>query len=88
MIDAVSGRKKSNLFYWFGIGNLSNFAMVKNLRKFGGCLVDKNTFFFWKQVSVCWLGTIHVLLVVTGKMFCMYLFVITVIFSILNKLKN
>ena len=29
----------------FGIGNLSNFAVVKSLRKFEGCLVDNNFFF-------------------------------------------
>ena len=47
MIDTVSARKKSpTCFICFGIGNLSNFAMVKTLRKFGGCLVDNNTFFF------------------------------------------
>ena len=50
MIDAVCKRKKSNLFYLFCFGNLSNFAVVKSLRKFGGCLVNNNTFFFWKQV--------------------------------------
>ena len=30
----------------FSIGNLSDFALVKSLRKSGGCLVDNNTFFF------------------------------------------
>ena len=29
----------------FGINNLSNFAAGQNLRKFGGCLADNNTFF-------------------------------------------
>ena len=29
----------------FGIGNLSNFAVVKSLRKFEGCLLDNNFFF-------------------------------------------
>ena len=43
MIDAVRTREKSNLFCLFG--NLSNFAVVKSLGKFGGFLVD-NTFFF------------------------------------------
>ena len=50
MIDAARARKKSNLFYLyficFGIANLSNFAVVKSLHKFGGCLVDNTTFFF------------------------------------------
>ena len=31
---------------WFGVGNLSNFAVVKSLSKFGGCLVDNNSFYF------------------------------------------
>ena len=44
MITAVRTREKSNLFCLFG--DLSNFAVVKSLRKFGGCLVDNNTFFF------------------------------------------
>ena len=48
MIDAVRAREKSNLFICYGIGNLSNFAVVQSLRKFGGCLVNNNTFFFWK----------------------------------------
>ena len=34
----------------FSMGNISNFAIVKSLRKFGGCLVDSNTLSFWKQV--------------------------------------
>ena len=46
MIAAVRARKKSPCFICFGIGNLSNFAVVKRLRRFGGCLVDNNTFFF------------------------------------------
>ena len=33
-------------FIHFGIGDLSNFAVVKSLRKFEGCLVDKTTLFF------------------------------------------
>ena len=33
-------------FICFGIGNLSNFALVKSLHKFRGCLVNNNTFFF------------------------------------------
>ena len=47
MIDVVRERKKPNLFYLFWyISNLSNFAVVKSLHKFRGCLVDNNTFFF------------------------------------------
>ena len=46
MIDAVRAKKKP--FICFGIGNLSNFAVIKSLPKFGGCLVDNNAFFF------CW----------------------------------
>ena len=38
--------KNQNYFIYFGIGDLSNFAVVKNLRKFEGYLVDNNTFFF------------------------------------------
>ena len=38
--------KNLTCFICFGIGNLSNFAVVKSLRKFGGCLVGNNTFFF------------------------------------------
>ena len=45
MIDAVSARKNLICFIYFGIVILSNFAVVKSLRKFGGCLVDNNTFF-------------------------------------------
>ena len=45
MIDAVRARKKIQLVC-FGVGNLPNFAVVKSLREFGGCLVDNNTFFF------------------------------------------
>ena len=40
MIHAASTRKKTNLLFRFGVGNLLNFAVVKSLRKFGGCLVD------------------------------------------------
>ena len=32
-------------FIYFGIGNLSNFAVVKSLPKFGSFLVDNNAFF-------------------------------------------
>ena len=32
-------------FICLGIGNLSNFTVVKNLHKFGGCLVGNKTFF-------------------------------------------
>ena len=42
--------KNPTCFICFGVGNLSNFAVVKSLRKFGGCLADNNTFLFWKQV--------------------------------------
>ena len=38
--------KNPTCFIIFGIGNLSNFAVVKSLRKYGCCLVDNNTFFF------------------------------------------
>ena len=38
--------KNPTSFICFSIGNLSNFVVVKSLRKFGGCLVDNNTFFF------------------------------------------
>ena len=38
--------KNSTGFIYFGIGNLSNFAVVKSFRNFGGCLVDDNNFFF------------------------------------------
>ena len=77
-------------FICFGIGNLSNFAMVKSLE----VVLSKNGY-FWECLSFtsnlktnCWLGTINVLLVVTVKMFYMCLFVIIEIFSILDKLKN
>ena len=38
--------KNPTYFLCFDIGNLSNFAVVKSLRKSGGCLLDNNTFFF------------------------------------------
>ena len=38
--------KNPTCFNCFGICNLSNF--VKSLRKFGGCLVNNNTFFILK----------------------------------------
>ena len=38
--------KNPSCFICFGIGNLSNFAVVESLRKFGGSLLDNNTFFF------------------------------------------
>ena len=38
--------KNPACFICFGIGNLSNFAVVESLRKFGGSLLDHNTFFF------------------------------------------
>ena len=37
--------KNPNSFICFDVGNLSNFAVVKSLHKFGGSLVDNNTFF-------------------------------------------
>ena len=48
MIDAVRARKNPTCFICFGIGNLLNFVVVKSLRKFGGFLVDNNTFFSGK----------------------------------------
>ena len=33
-----------------GMGNLSNFSVIKSLGKFGDSLVDNNTFFFWNLV--------------------------------------
>ena len=41
MIDAVRAGKNRTCF---GISNLSNFVVVKSFRKFGGCLVDDNTY--------------------------------------------
>ena len=32
-------------FICFCLDNISNFAVIKSLRKFGGCLVDDHTFF-------------------------------------------
>ena len=40
--------KNPTCFICFGIYNLSNFAVVKSLCKFGGFLVDNNMFFFRK----------------------------------------
>ena len=37
--------KSTTCFICFGIGNISNFAVVKSLRKLGGCVVDNNFFF-------------------------------------------
>ena len=37
--------KSTTCFICFGIGNISNFALVKSLRKLGGCVVDNNFFF-------------------------------------------
>ena len=37
--------KNPSCFICFGTGNVSRFAVLKSLRKFGG-LVDSNTFFF------------------------------------------
>ena len=42
---------KNPACFCFGMGNLSNFTIVKCLCKFGGCLVDNITFFSRKQVS-------------------------------------
>ena len=36
--------KSTTCFICFGIGNISNFAVVKSLHKLGGCVVDN--FFF------------------------------------------
>ena len=47
MIDAVAQRKNPNCFIYFGIGNLSNFAIVKSLYKFGSCLVGNYCDFFY-----------------------------------------
>ena len=38
--------KNPSCFICFDIGNLSNFAAIKSLGKFGGCLVYNNTFFY------------------------------------------
>ena len=38
--------KNQICFICFSIGNLSNFAVVKSLGKFGGCLMDNNAFSF------------------------------------------
>ena len=46
MKNAVCARKQPDFFFCFGIDNLSNFAAGKSLGKFGGCVVDNNTFFF------------------------------------------
>ena len=35
-------------FICFGVGNLSNFAVIKSLQKYGGCLVDNNAFLLLK----------------------------------------
>ena len=43
-------RKNTTCFICFGIGNLSNFAVVKSSRKFRGCLVDNNSFFLLKAI--------------------------------------
>ena len=42
----LAQRKYRTCFIFYGIGNLSNFAVVKSLLKFGGFLVDNITFFF------------------------------------------
>ena len=49
MIDVVclsAQGKNPTCFIILGMGNLSNFAIVKSLRNFGNCLVDNNTFSF------------------------------------------
>ena len=38
--------KYRTYFFRFDMDNILSFAVVKNLRKFGGCLLDNNTFFF------------------------------------------
>ena len=38
--------KYRTYFFCFDMDNILSFAVVKNLRKFGGCLLDNNTFFF------------------------------------------
>ena len=49
----------------------------------------KNVYLFRSNPKInCWLGTIDAFLVVTVKMFYMYLLAITVTFSILDKLRN
>ena len=42
----LAQKKYPTCFIFYGIGNLSNFAVVKSLLKFGGFLVDNITFFF------------------------------------------
>ena len=39
-------------FICFGVGNLSNFAVIKSLQKYGGCLVDNNAFLLLKASSL------------------------------------
>ena len=52
-------------------------------------VILKNVYLFLSNPKTnCWLCTIDAFLVVTIKMFYMYLFAITVTFSILDKLKN
>ena len=42
----LAQEKNPTCFICFGIGNVSNFAVVKSSCKFRVCLVDNNTFFF------------------------------------------
>ena len=42
----LAQEKNPTYFICFGLGNVSNFEIVKSLRKLGGCLVDNNNFFF------------------------------------------
>ena len=43
--------KNSTCFIYFDIPNLTNFAVVKSLRKFGDCLGDNNSFFFYNVIN-------------------------------------
>ena len=48
MIDALAPGKNTTCFICFGIGNLSNFVVVKSSRRFRGCLVGNNSFILLK----------------------------------------
>ena len=54
MIDAVRAGKNQICFICLAIGNLSDYSVVKSLHKFGGFLVDNNTFFFESRFRVFW----------------------------------
>ena len=41
----LAQRKNPTSFIYSGVGNLSDFAVVKRVRKFGGCLLYNNIFF-------------------------------------------